>query len=286
MATTITTIRGLQNLPNLESFYADWNSLQTVDLSGLTNLLFVDISDCNIPGTGDNSLTSVNLTGCTALEELRVDDSDFSANNLSSIIGLSSLTNLYLIDIDECGLSGTVNLSGLPALNEIDVNGNVNVTEVVITGSQPIVDFNANSCSLTQTSIDNILVALSENTESNGYVQMSGGGNSIPSNEVGVPAVRILDGRGWDFSINDYARNFVVTNAYPSQSSVCTDIGTSTFGYAVNVYSGSMVESGSIVYTDGLLTAVQSDGWFGISGSNVAYLVSGSGLVVSQSTCP
>ena len=285
MATTITTIRGLQNLPNLESFYADWNSLQTVDLSGLTNLLFVDISDCNIPGTGTNSLTSVNLTGCTAIEELRLDDSDFSANSLSSIIGLSNLTNLHFIDLDQCELSGTANLSALSSLADIDVNGNENLTEVIITGSQPINNFNASSCNLTQESIDNILVALSENSESTGYVQLSGVVMGIPSNEVGVPAIRILDGRGWDFNINDYARNFIATSAYPSQSSVCTDIGNSVFGYAVNVYSGSMVESGSIVYTDGLLTTVQSDGWFGTSGSNIAYLVSGSGLVVSQSTC-
>lgn len=286
MSSMITTIRGLQNLPNLQSFYADWNALQTVDLSGLTSLTYVDISDCNIPGTGTNSLTSVNVTGCTALETLYIDDSDFSANNISSIIGLSDLTNLQLIDLDQCGLSGTVDVSVLSALADIDVNGNENLTEVVITGSQPIVDFNASSCNFAQEKIDDILVTLSENGTSNGYVQLNGGAMGIPSNEVGVPAVRTLSGNGWNFSFNDYTTYFDATNAYPSQSSVCTDIGTSTFGYGLRIYSGSVVQSGSFVYSDSLLVTPQSDGWFGISGSNEAYLVSGSGLIVSQSTCP
>ena len=285
MATTITTIRGLQNLPNLEGFYADWNSLQTVDLSGLTNLTFVDISDCNIPGTSDNSLTSVNVTGCTAIEELRIDDSNFSANNLSSIIGLSGLTSLQLIDIDGSELSGTVNLSGLPALTDVDVSSNGNLTEAIITGSQLITNFSAASCNFAQAQIDDILVTLSENGTSTGYVELTGGGMGIPSNEVGVPAIRTLSGNGWSFSINSYSDYFDATNAYPSQSSVCTDIGTSTFGYGLRIYSGSVVQSGSFVYSDALLTTPQADGWFGISGSNEAYLVSGSGLIVSQSTC-
>ena len=70
MAATITSITGLQNCINLEDFRADFNSLTTVDLSGLSNLTYVDISDCNIPDSGNNSLTSVNLSGCTALEQL------------------------------------------------------------------------------------------------------------------------------------------------------------------------------------------------------------------------
>jgi len=47
MATVITSITGLQNLTNLLTFNADWNSLQTVNLSGLTQLTNVDISDCD-----------------------------------------------------------------------------------------------------------------------------------------------------------------------------------------------------------------------------------------------
>lgn len=282
----ITTIRGLQNLPNLQSFYADWNALQTVDFSGLTSLTYVDISDCNIPGTGTNSLTSVNLTGCTSLTELYVDDSNFSANGLSSIVGLSNLTNLNIFDIDQCGLSGTIDVSGFSALTSIDVNGNENLTEVVITGSQPIATFNASSCNFAQEKIDDILVTLSENGTSNGYVQLTGDLMGIPSNEVGVPAIRTLSANGWSFSIKEYATYFDATSAYPSQSSVCTDIGTSTFGYGLRIYTGSVVQSGSYVYSDASLVTPQADGWFGISGSNNAFLVSGSGLIVSQSTCP
>jgi hypothetical protein len=354
MASTITTITGLQNLPNLQVFYADFNGLQTVDLSGLTSLTDVDVSDCVIPGTSTKSLTSVNLTGCTAITELRVDDSDFSANGLSSIIGLSDLINLEFLDIDQCGLSGTIDVSGFPALDFIDVGGNVNVTEVIITGSQPIIEFvarncnfsanglssivglsdltslaeldingcglsgtidvsgfpalgsidvgsnslteviitesqpignfDATDCNFTQEKIDDILVVLSNNGES-GNIQLTGSQMGIPSNEVGVPAIRTLAANGWGFNFNNYASNFISTVPRSSQGETCTDIGTDVFEYNLYIYTGSVVQSGSYVYGDQTLVYADSDGWRGISGSNDAFLVSGSGLIVSQSTC-
>ena len=48
MAAVITSITGLQNLINLQSFNASGNSLITIDLSGLTNLTYVDLRYNNI----------------------------------------------------------------------------------------------------------------------------------------------------------------------------------------------------------------------------------------------
>ena len=56
MASVITSISGLQNLPNLTNFDADFNGLIAADFSGLTNLNYIDISDCDLPN-GSNSLT-------------------------------------------------------------------------------------------------------------------------------------------------------------------------------------------------------------------------------------
>lgn len=197
MAAVITSITGLHNLSNLQNFDADWNGLQSVNLSGLSNLIYADISDNNISGGYINSLTSVNLSGCTDLQELRLDDSDFSAG----IPSLAGLTSLSLIDFDQCSISGVVDLSGLPALARLDFNGNTALTSIIIADAQPITYFDAFGCALTETAVDNILVALSNNGNSNGYIFLDGGTNAIPS-ATGLAAKTVLEGNGWMVSVN------------------------------------------------------------------------------------
>lgn len=197
MAAVITSITGLQNLPNLTNFNADFNGLQSVNLSGLTNLIYVDISDNDIPGNNIPSLTTVNLTGCTDLQELRLDDSEFSGG----IPSLSGLTSLALIDFDQCSISGVVDLSGLPALADLDFSGNTALTSIIIADTQPIIDFNGFNCAFTETAVDDILVVLSNNGESNGYVDVSGGTSDIPS-ATGLAAKLVLEGNGWTVDVN------------------------------------------------------------------------------------
>jgi Leucine-rich repeat (LRR) protein len=197
MAASIVSITGLQNLPNLTDFNADSNSLQSVNLSGLTNLLYVDISDNDIPGISNPSLTSVNLTGCTALLELRLDDSDFSAG----IPSLTGLTNLSLIDFDQCSISGVMDLSGLPALTNLDFSGNTTLTSIIIADTQPINNFQGYDCALTETAVDDILVVLSNNGESNGFVSLDGGTNAVPS-ATGLAAKVVLEGNLWGVDVN------------------------------------------------------------------------------------
>jgi Leucine-rich repeat (LRR) protein len=197
MAAVITSITGLQNLPNLTDFNADFNGLQSVNLSGLTNLLYVDISDNNIPGGSTNSLTSVNLSGCTALQTLRLDDSDFSAG----IPSLAGLTNLYLIDFDQCSISGVVDLSGLPVLEQLDFFGNEALTSIIIADTQPIIELFASNCALTETAVDDILVVLSNNGVTGGNVELNGGTSAIPS-ATGDAAKLVLEGNGWGVFVN------------------------------------------------------------------------------------
>jgi Leucine-rich repeat (LRR) protein len=198
MAAVITSITGLQNLPNLQNFNADYNSLTTVNLSGLANLLFVDISDNDVLGSGDPSLTSVNLSGCTALQTLRLDDSDFSAG-IPNLAGLTSLTNL---DMDQCSISGVVDLTGLSALEELDFYGNTALTSIIIDDAQPIQYFYASSCALTETAVDNILIELSDNGIAGGNVELDGGTNAIPS-ATGLAAKSALEADGWTVDINE-----------------------------------------------------------------------------------
>lgn len=195
------SITGLQAFSNLSRFDADDNALQSVDLSGLSNLTYAEIGDNVIVGTSTPSLTSVNLSGCVALEELRLDDSDFSAG----IPDLSGLDSLKFIDVDESLISGSVDISFLPALEDFDFSINPGLTELIISSSQPLgfnnEYLNANYCGLTQTSVDAILVALSQNGISGGQIGLQGGTNATPG-AAGLAAKSVLEGNSWSVDVN------------------------------------------------------------------------------------
>jgi len=197
----ISAITGLQSLSNLQEFRADYNFLESVDLSGLSNLTYVDISDCDLPNSSTASLTTVNLSGCTALEELRLDDSDFSGG----IPDLTGLTNLKFVDFDDSDLSGSVDISFLPSLDDFDFSQNANLTELIISSSQPLgLDeqyVNASDCGLTQASVDAILVALSLNGISGATIDLEGGTNATPG-AAGLAAKTVLEGNGWEVLVN------------------------------------------------------------------------------------
>lgn len=199
MGAAITSIIGLQNLTDLREFYADWNSLSTVNLSGLTNLVDVDISDNETPGTGANSLTSVTLTGCTALETLRLDDSDFSAG----IPDLTGLTSLTYFDMDQCGITGAVDVSMLPALAGFDLGGNTGITSVTIF-EQVLNDVNVSNAALTEASVNDILGWLDGGGATNGVVDLADGTNAIPTGS-GITAKDNLIGKGWNVYVNQAA---------------------------------------------------------------------------------
>lgn len=196
MASVITSITGLQNLTGLTRFNADWNGLQSVNLSNLPNLEDVDISDCDVPGTNTASLTSVNLSGSTAVQFLRLDDSNFSGG-IPNLTGLTSLINL---DMDQCNITGNVDLSMLTALTSFDLGGNTGLTSVTIF-EQVLNDVIINNAALTEASVNDILGWLDGGGETNGYVDLSGGTNAAPTGD-GLTAVTNLEGKGWTVQVN------------------------------------------------------------------------------------
>lgn len=212
MASVITAISGLQNLPNLQDFNADYNGLVQANFAGLTNLTTIDISDCDLNGDGPASLTSVNVTGCSALTTLRVDDSDFSATGLAAISGFGDLVNLEILDVDGCGIQGAIDLSGKPNLNWIDISANPSITSVNISSTQPVESFYAWNCGLSQASVNAILTALSLNGVSNGTVELHDG-TSAPPSGAGVAAMGVLQSNGWNVSINYPPAGYVTVAA-------------------------------------------------------------------------
>jgi Leucine-rich repeat (LRR) protein len=211
MATAITSITGLQNFPNLTHFTADYNALDntTVDLSGLDKLEGVDIGynvsvDRLDPELGFNLAAKliVNLTGCSELIKLYLSNNDFSENQLGSIIGFSELTNLERIHLAACKLTGSIDLTIFPYLDDVDVGSNFDMTNVIISNTQPIYLFNAGGANLSEEVVDTILVTLSTNGVTGGGVCQLSGLNTAPPGATGLAAKTVLEGYFWTVTVN------------------------------------------------------------------------------------
>ena len=281
MSTNIKTITGLQNLPNLQNFDADFNSLQTVDFSGLTNLTYIDISDCFDGDTYDDTLTSFNVTGCTALTELRVDDNNFSAG----FPDLSSCTSLIYFDADQCNLVGSVDLSNLPALTGFDLNGNTELTEAIISRTQSLGYDNGillNNCALTQTAVDNVLLELASGSVTSGYIDLSGGTNATPG-QIGRESLLILSDRSWSFNVVNGNHTVLTVANELLETNICGSENTIT----QYVVSGSWIEVGNKLYQNSDAWNPAIDGWYRIDGDgSVKFEVSGSkGEIISVDPC-
>lgn len=284
MASLIVSITGLQNLPNLQNFNADWNALETLDLSGLTNLTTVDVSDCD--ELGSSGLKSIDVTGCTSLQTLYVDDNDFSAG----FPAITSCTSLQYFDADQCNIQGTLDLSNVPALNGFDLLGNTGLTNLVLSSTQPLCDngrsLSLNGTALTQESIDGILHACASGSINNGQFYCEDGTQGYPS-EYGVEALRVLNGRGWTINVQQYSTKLILTSVNATSGDTCVALGNNNVndpgGY---IHKDTILEVGNYLYDDFYLLTPITDGWYGSLSGSIAYQVSGSnGLIVSSSVC-
>jgi len=279
MGAGLTSITGLQNLTNLQEFRADWSFLTSIDLSGLTNLTYVDVSDQDAVEGGANCLASIDLSGCTSLQSLYIDDNDFSAG----FPDLSDCTSLRYFDFDQSNLVGSVNLSNLPALEGFDMNGNTGLTEVIISRTQPLGDNGTeillNNCALTQTAVDNILLELASGSISNGYIQLNQGTNATPG-EVGRESLFVLNARGWSIDVTN-GNHTMFTMAYEAASgSVCASVNLGSY----YIVSSSNLQVGNKLYQNSDVWNPAIDGFYATG--SVYYQVSGSGLIVATGSCP
>jgi hypothetical protein len=281
----LTAITGLQNLTNLERFYADDNSLVSVDFSGLSNLIEIEIGDNDEPGGGANSLTSINVSGCTALEDLDIDDCDLSAG----FPDLSDCTSLRWIDVDQSSIVGSIDLSNLPALEGFDFSGNTEVTEIIISSTQPLGDdeyaINLGECALTQTAVDNILVALASGSISNGDIDIDndGEGTNATPGQAGRESLLILSDRGWSFYVAD-GNHTMLTLAFEAlEADICASANTGTYYIA----DESSIAVGNKLYTNQDAWNPADAGWYRLDGDgSIKFEVSGTyGEIISVDPC-
>lgn len=286
MSAEITSITGLTNLTNLTRLEIDNHAIDgTLDVSGLSNLTYLDASDNdNLDSTG---IKSLNVTGCNSLSELRMDDNDFS----DGMPDLSDCTSLEFIDFDECRIQGSINLTNLPNLKGFDFNGNTDLTEVIISSEQPLGSdewsINLTNCSsLTQTALDNILQQLSIGSVSNGNISFY---NTVtPSLNQGISALRkLVDDKEWNFNSDSYSQQLLnITYGYPTSGEACTALANNTTGDPRYVYTGTNIQIGNPIFDDNNLIYPMADGFFGNFDNGMWYQVSGSnGMIVASGSC-
>lgn len=197
MAAKITSIKGLQNLVNLARFEADTQDLRLIDLSNMSLLAHVGVDS-------NPNLTSINLTGSSQVTFLAAGGCDFSESQLGSIIGFSGLINLtYLyISSGDSGLSGTIDISNLPQLVNVSIENQSSLNSIIISDTQSsIFDVRFTGNALTQTAVNNILIALAANGITGGQVDLRFGTNAAPG-AAGLAAKATLEGNGWTVQVN------------------------------------------------------------------------------------
>ena len=124
-------------------------------------------------GFGPGETVSLsNAQALKGLDEWDSDDMDIYSLDLSNI---TELTQLYHC----CSLLTHINIAGSVDLNDVDLTNNA----------------------LRQESVDHVLITLDQNGLSNGYVDLSGGTNAIPS-AAGLAAKTSLEGKGWSVTVN------------------------------------------------------------------------------------
>lgn len=272
MGAPIKSITGLQNLPSLQNFNADYNALESVDFSGLTQLEYIDISDCDLTdGSNNPSLTQVNITGCTSLIQLRVDDSNFSQNGIGSIIGLASASSLVTLDVDQCGISGAVDMTSLTSIETLDLYGNTGITSVTISSSQPILNLYLSGCALTQSAVNSIVTQLAASAISNGYLSLDSGTNASPSIAVNA-ALATLDSKSWSQMYNYPPSSLWNITASADPGVACS--GDPMSSASLYTASGTLTQ-GNILYENALLTSYAQDNIWYSDGSIRFQTVSG-----------
>ena len=157
-------------------------------------------------------ITSIDISELTTTNKIIINN-----NTSLETIDLSSLDNIKvnaedtgnnLLYIDESNSNlKSIDLSGLITVNNnvislVQTTGFPNLEEVILNNAVDATNIDIRFANLTQTSVDNILVALDTAGYSGGTVDLSGGTSAAPSVGTGQPAVTSLQGKGWTVTTN------------------------------------------------------------------------------------
>lgn len=189
---------------------------QISDNASLTQSSFNNLIQCNqITILTNSSLESISFNSLVSASKISIAD-----NTSLETIDLSSLDNIRvtaedtgngILYIDEnnsnlksIDISGLVTIpSGLggKVISFVSSTGFPNLEEVILNNAVDATNVDIRFANLTQTSVDNILVALDTAGYSGGTVDLSGGTSATPG-VSGIAATASLVGKGWTVTTN------------------------------------------------------------------------------------
>ncbi len=186
------TIKG-----NISGLYCWENNLTSLDVSGCTALTHLE---CDY-----NNLTSLNVSGCTALTELNCYGNELTSLDVSKNTELTDLrcrgNNLTSLDVSkntaltylECGYNNLTSLdvSKNTALTSLSCNSN-NLTSLDVSKNTKLIDLRCYNNKLTSSALNKIFGDLPQ--VEYGYIRM---GNNPGSNTCDKS---IAENKGWGVS--------------------------------------------------------------------------------------
>lgn len=158
---SILDLTGIEDFTSLKALYCSVNALSTLNVSMLSNLIYLECQN--------NALTSLNITGLTTLETLVCFDNHLTTLDVSANAGLGYL---------DCEINDltSINVSALALLNAFYCNNN-QLTSLDLRGLTSLVGEDSFECKenplLTCIAVDDIAAATTQTDEINWIIGSS-----------------------------------------------------------------------------------------------------------------
>ncbi|AXG71976.1 internalin-J [Kordia sp. SMS9] len=137
---SIADLTGIEDFTALQKLNASTNTLTSVDLTNNTNLEELNISD-------NTNLTSLDVSSCVLLERINVEDNAFSTLDLSANTQLDALfvtdnDALTEIDLSTNSLLRVLTLDNLDNIASVDISQNATIDSLQVTNNVILSEFN------------------------------------------------------------------------------------------------------------------------------------------------
>ncbi|TDP57998.1 DUF7619 domain-containing protein [Flavobacterium dankookense] len=180
----ISSLEGINEFLNLYVLRADYNQITSLDISNLTSLVYLEITN--------NQLSAINLSNQDNLSEL------YANNNQITSLDTSNLTSLIALDLSNNQLS-TINLSNQHNLFEISLSNNQ--INTITLPSQSLAEY----CTI---NISNNQISSIDFSNQNNLVGLNIANNQLSN--VALPLINQFDQSGLNISGNNYTSISIV----------------------------------------------------------------------------
>ena len=127
----VSDLTGVKLLTNLVDLICPNNYLTSLDVSGLTNLKYLDCMN-------NPTLSSLNVSNCTALEDIFCGSTAISSINVSTCTSLSTLncsnTRVTVLRVPSMPHLAYLNVSNCTQLQQLYCNENTQLVQITLTG--------------------------------------------------------------------------------------------------------------------------------------------------------